>query len=1196
MNCRQCGHSNAEDAERCSRCSASLGAGASEISEAPTIMSGGDPSETPTEVLGRHAPGPARHAPLEAGQRLGSRYEILSILGEGGFGAVYKARDLELNRTVALKVIHPALVSAPSMLERFKREILLASQITHKNVVRIHDMGEVGEIKFISMMFIEGSDLKELILREAPFSVERTVALLRQIGEALEAAHEAGVVHRDLKPQNVLVDEAGNAFIADFGISRSEESGKTLTETGSVMGTVAYMSPEQARGDPVDQRSDIYSLGLILYEMLTGSLPFQADDAMSSLSALMKRVQEDVPSLAKLRPELPSWLVRIVSRSLERDLAARYPNVGELLADVERQRTAFTWRRLLRGPLPRVAAGVVAAGLLVGAGLMLWPTREPSVAPVAVATGTSLALVPFRNVSGDASHDWTRTGLPNLLRSELQQSTALRLVGEDRVSSIVEGLKLQRGDGLQPGALERISNLTGVENLLTGDLFTSGDRFRIEAHLLRAGAGSITRDVPLRVEGRGDDALFAMVDELGLKIREELGISAGWNERRRDASELSTDSVEALRLYSEAVEQVRAGGDLEAAKRLELALELDPQFATARAALAESYDRLGRFDQALREAETAAEALRKVSPYESARIGALRARLAGDAETAGAAYRELCRLEPNRPEAFLALGSFQEETGDLEGARDSLRRAIELDPQSPSARYVLGRVLAKLGNAGEARQELERALGIHVDSGNAEGRATVLNGLGNVSRILGEFDDALRYFRETLEVREEIGDLRGTGVALNNIATILMDLGHYDEAIEGQKRSLAAYEELGDDIGLADAHANLGDIFVRAGRAEQALDAYQTGLDVLRDTGDEASLARAFGNLGYIYTVLGRYNEAFFFQKDALAARRELGDRVDLAYSLIDIGLLEQVQGRYEEALKYYAEGLELSREIGEPRASVAFSANLAQIHHDQGEYAAALSLLSEGEAAARELGEKNQIATCLAYRGLTQGELGARDEARAAFDEALELARELGIASLEATILTGQGALLLGSGQRERAQSALRDAVSAAEASKDRLILLQAKLRSAEAAGSAGELEQVMTEAESRGLKPLVGLVRLSVARLRLAQSRHAEAREEAQRAIEAAGPLRQRDLLFQAHHVAARALERESGPEAAVEERLRALALLEEMRQGLEGPTLAAFLGRERTRAYAEESERLLRSIGRDAELARLQAAIRP
>src|SRR5207247_4785982 len=247
----------------------------------------------------------------------------------------HRARHRGVRRLEALKPSQPRMAARPEILERFKREILLASQVTHKNVLRIHDLGEAGEIRFISMSYVEGSNLKTLLDHDGPLSLEKGLPLARQIGDALQAAHDAGIVHRDLKPQNILINRDGNAYIADFGISRSLAEGGTMTDTGAILGTVDYMSPEQARGETPDHRGDIYSIGVILYEMFTGTLPFRASNA---LSIMMKRLHEDAPSMRQARPELPAWLAAIVARTLQRAPEDRYQSAGDPVRDLARQR------------------------------------------------------------------------------------------------------------------------------------------------------------------------------------------------------------------------------------------------------------------------------------------------------------------------------------------------------------------------------------------------------------------------------------------------------------------------------------------------------------------------------------------------------------------------------------------------------------------------------------------------------------------------------------------------------------------------------------------------------------------------------------------------------------------------------------------------------------------------------------------
>ncbi len=268
---------------------------------------------------------------LQVGDILGGRYEILALLGEGGMGAVYKASDREVDRVVALKLIRPEMASNPAILARFKQELLTAHQVTHKNVIRIYDLAEADGVKFITMEYVEGSDLRQLLKEHGKFSPDEAVDIVRHVCMALDAAHSVGIIHRDLKPQNIMQDKAGRILVMDFGLARSVQS-EGMTQTGALLGTIEYMSPEQAMGKTLDQRSDLFAVGLIFYELLSGKMPFKAETAMASL--LMRNQERAVP-LADIDATVPAGLSDIVSRCLERDLERRYPNAAEIVADLD---------------------------------------------------------------------------------------------------------------------------------------------------------------------------------------------------------------------------------------------------------------------------------------------------------------------------------------------------------------------------------------------------------------------------------------------------------------------------------------------------------------------------------------------------------------------------------------------------------------------------------------------------------------------------------------------------------------------------------------------------------------------------------------------------------------------------------------------------------------------------------------------
>src|SRR6516165_576031 len=268
---------------------------------------------------------------LEVGTLLGGRYEIQQLLGMGGMGAVYKARDIEVDRTVGLKVIRPDLAGNPAILARFKQELVLARQVTHRNIIRIYDLNEADGVKFITMEFIEGEDLRTILTREGKLAPKQAIDIMRQACSGLQAAHHEGVIHRDLKPGNIMKDGSGRVVIMDFGLAKTVQ-GDGMTQTGMMIGTMEYMSPEQAMGSDLDARSDIFTMGLIFYELLTGNIPFRAESAIASL---VKRTQERAVPLSDVDPTIPPALSMITAKCLERDRNARYSTVQELIDDLD---------------------------------------------------------------------------------------------------------------------------------------------------------------------------------------------------------------------------------------------------------------------------------------------------------------------------------------------------------------------------------------------------------------------------------------------------------------------------------------------------------------------------------------------------------------------------------------------------------------------------------------------------------------------------------------------------------------------------------------------------------------------------------------------------------------------------------------------------------------------------------------------
>ncbi len=348
---------------------------------------------------------------LQAGTVLGSRYEIVQLLGEGGMGAVYKAADREVDRIVALKVIRPQMASDPANIARFKQELLLSSKVTHRNVIRIYDLGEADGLKFITMEYMEGQNLHQILKQRDKLAIAEAVDIMEQVASGLAAAHREGIIHRDLKPANIMRDKNGRVVVMDFGLARTF-SGDGMTQTGAMLGTIEYMSPEQAQGIDIKASSDIFTVGLILYELLAGVTPFYAESAIASL---LKRTQQRAVPLADIDKNIPVGLSNIVAKCLEKDPAKRYQNAEELAADfapgkagaATRKVSASSGRlriRTLSWPLVAVAGALIVA---VAAGIAWYVIRNQQAAKSVAHGPVSVLVGDFANHTGDPVLDNT---------------------------------------------------------------------------------------------------------------------------------------------------------------------------------------------------------------------------------------------------------------------------------------------------------------------------------------------------------------------------------------------------------------------------------------------------------------------------------------------------------------------------------------------------------------------------------------------------------------------------------------------------------------------------------------------------------------------------------------------------------------------------------------------------------------------
>ena len=572
--------------------------------------------------------------PLSVGQQFSPRYIIVKLLGIGGMGAVYQAWDGELSVMVALKVIRPEVTRDPAAARdierRFKQELLLARQVTHKNVVRIHDLGEIDGIKYITMPYLEGEDLASVLKQAGRLPVTRVMSIARQIATGMLAAHEAGVVHRDLKPANVMIakDQAKDqAIIMDFGIARTSggpspaavspaqlqaalDDGATRiapstpagTMAGAIVGTVEYMAPEQARGQPVDQRADIYAFGLILYDMLTGRR--RAAHDQSAIEELQGRLEQPPPALRTVVPDIPEPVERLVLRCVEPDAAKRYQTTAELVEAIERLDDNGKLRPIKRVVGVKLAAAIVVA-LLGLSGYIWWYTRPP-----VVHDPVSVLIADFANTTGDAAFD----GLASHMQRALE--TAGFITAYDR-AGIRRTLGVRPPETLDEATAQGIAVKQGVNVVLSGAVSSEGRGYKLSVRAVRSVTNELIVDAQSRASSKDD--IKAATGTLATRVRRALGDDESESAQRFAMETITATSLEVVREYAAGMEALSRSQFDDAMKRFSKAAELEPTFGLAYGAMAAVSRNLDRQADAEKYAKESLNYLDSMTPRERLR-------------------------------------------------------------------------------------------------------------------------------------------------------------------------------------------------------------------------------------------------------------------------------------------------------------------------------------------------------------------------------------------------------------------------------------------------------------------------------------------------------------------------------------------------------------------------------------------------
>jgi len=1101
----------------------------------------------------RTSAAPDSAAVLQIGDLLAGRYEILQLLGEGGMGAVYKAADRDLDRFVALKVIRRELASNPSILARFKQELLLAHQVTHRNVIRIYDLGEAEGVKFITMEFIEGKDLRSLIKEKQKFTPEEAVDVTQQVCQALDAAHSVGVIHRDLKPQNIMQDPAGRILVMDFGLARTLE-GDGMTQTGAIVGTMEYMSPEQALAKDLDQRSDLFALGLIMYELLTGKTPFHAESALASL---IKRTQERAIPVSDIDAQIPGALSGIVSKCLERDLNERYQSASAILADLNTwkdKRAAGTIKfdapvqplgRTI--PWPLIAGIVTTVALAIG-GYAFRDRLFGSAGTAAAVHPVSLAILPFRNASGDQTLDWLGSSLADMLSTDVGQSARLRTVSPASLHQIFGDLRISSATVLDPATIRRVADFSNADRVVWGQYAKFGDQIRIDATLLDI---KNDRTTPLKIDVPSEKEIPAAIDSLAESIRQKLALPQDvLKELKASSFQPSSKSIVALRDYDLGIALQRDGKNLEAQKQFEEATKEDPGFALAFSRLAETYSVLGYDSEAEQSAKKAVDLSPDLPEAEKYLISAIRSQATKNYPEAIKAYETLAKASPDNSDVQSALASLYQDSGDLAKARDYYQKVLASNPKDVAATINLGRIQIKSGDSQGSFDPLNRAYSLAIQMDNQEQKATSLHLMAVAYGNLSKPEEDLRNEQEALTIWRRLGQKRGLAFSLNEMARAQAALGKTKDATSNFQEALQIRRDIGDKRGLGDTLIDIGNFSDDRGDHDQALKMYKEALALEREIGNESLQASCLNNIGAVYSEKSQYDDALTYFQQVLQLREKSKAPKDIVEAVQNLGQVFASMGQYDQAIPYYMRALDLQRSMNDSRGAALASYQLGALFDSQGRLGAAVNAKQDALKSFRDLKDRTfWMPEILGGYSESLILAGRGDEAKASLDEALSLSRELKNDALVAQTLGFQGDAFFYQGNFKAARPLYEQALQAATRSKDqeRILLAKINLAKIEVGEKNGRqaissLRALVQQADDLGLKysSVEGSIFMAEAMMQTHDNAHA--RQELQRALTLADKYGQQPLSAHAHYLLA-TIARDSADNAGAQDNYRSV-----------------------------------------------------
>ncbi|HLZ42875.1 MAG TPA: protein kinase [Candidatus Sulfotelmatobacter sp.] len=951
--------------------------------------------------------------------RVLGHYRVLEQIGAGGMGMVFRASDEQLERDVAIKILPPGMLADESARKRFRREALALAKLNHPNIGTVYEFGSQDGIDFLVMEYVGGVAV-DAKLAAGPLSQKDLLRLGFQMADGLASAHEHGVIHRDLKPANLRLTQDNRLKILDFGLAqflrKDAELGATTTtsEDTKISGTLPYMSPEQLRGEITDQRTDIWSAGVVLYELATGRRPFAQPQVSLLIDAILNRSPQ-APSA--LNPKISPGMEMLILKCLDQDPERRYQSARELRVDLERltmplsqqisgvtMAPAFPRRKSKLIPIITAVALVCVIAAAAAYWYLHGKSSQESVTTT-LSRRRTVAVLTLKNATARPDAAWLSTALPEMLTTELGVGEKLRTITGDQVAQMKMNLSLPDSDTLPTQALSQIGKSLGADLLVLGSYVALADgKLRVDLHLQDVSAG----ETLISVAQTGDEKdLFDLISRAGAQLRERCNAGQVTPQDQAAVRASLPPTPEASKFYAEGLAKLRVNDAMAARDLLRKAVEADPSHALAHSALAAAWSVLGYDEQARLSAKSAYELSASLSREERLLIEARYRETSKDWDKAAEDYRTLFGFFPDNVEYGLFLSRAQARGGkgkEAVATADSLRRLAAPSGDDPRidiaasegagysgdfkkmaefagaaaqkaralnakllaarALYLQGTALEHLSDPTGATAAVAEAGKIYESVGDRYGLASTIEVTALSLEDRGDYPGAVAKFKEELEIARSVGNRKAEASALNNMGVVLNQQGHAEEAMKMYREALAVFLEVSDKGNYAQTLIDVAGIMKDTGDLAQAKATYDQALAVSREINDQNGIATSLTGIGTVLDALG----------DSAAAVKMLGQASDLDLAggqsspsndkIIDIGDAFQHLGDLANARKNYESALDLSRKAGDKSMAAYALAGLGGLDLKAADFVRAHKDYDEALALRKELGEKDTIAS----------------------------------------------------------------------------------------------------------------------------------------------------------------------------------------------------------------------------------------